>query len=54
MLSKLRTKMTEERGESVLLLIHVSLKKYPAQGLIGTAVVTQHEGVDMCTLTAPL
>lgn len=36
MLSKLRTKMTEERGESIVPLNHVPLKKYNAQGLICT------------------
>lgn len=38
MLSKLRTKMTEERGESTAPHIHVPLKKYNAQGLICTVL----------------
>jgi len=34
----LRTKMIEERGKSIVFLIHVSLKKHNAQGLICTTL----------------
>lgn len=43
MLSKLRTKMTEERGDSIVLLIYVPLKKYNTQGLICTILAHNKE-----------
>lgn len=52
MLSKLRTKMTEERGESIVHLTHVPLKKYNAQGLICTILAHHRRRMVMCMLTA--
>lgn len=52
MLSKLRTKMTGERGESIVLLIHVPLKKHNAQGPICTVFAHNRRSVVMCMLTA--